>query len=346
MRLDTLNPDTHRPIISETPSIRPNTSPKQAMNELPPTSATLLLVDDDPSIIQATSRLLSDFGRCRFALSAVDALRLLRQEPVDLVLLDAEMPEMGGLEMLALMQKSSDLAEIPVVLLTSHRDEATEEAAFAAGAVDFLSKPIRPGVLKARVNTQLRLSRALAEVRHISRTDALTGLANRRAMQERLEQEVLRADRLHTSTSVLMIDVDHFKAFNDIYGHSGGDFALIKMAECIRNAASRVNDFCARWGGEEFVVLLPHTDGEGAMVVAQHLHRALADLAHPHEASPLGRLTASVGVAALAAPNSEQPSKEGLGSIQDRLERLLDRADAALYRAKSAGRSCSELAPA
>lgn len=317
-----------------------------AMTEPSPTSTTLLLVDDDPSIILAASRLLSDFGRCRFARSAADALRLLRQEPVDLVLLDAQMPEMGGLEMLALMQKSSDLAEIPVVLLTSHRDEATEEAAFAAGAVDYLSKPIRPGVLKARVSTQLRLSRALAEVRRLSRTDPLTGLANRRAMQERLEQEVHRADRQQTATSVLMVDVDHFKAFNDLYGHSGGDHALIKVADSLRKAASRATDFCARWGGEEFVVLLPDTDGHGAMAVAEHLHRALAELAHPHEASPLGRLTASVGVATLVAPTSERSSAQGISSVQDRLEDLLGRADAALYQAKSAGRSRSVCAQA
>lgn len=316
------------------------------MNELSSPSATLLLVDDDPSIIQAASRLLSDFGRCRFARSAADALRLLRQEPVDLVLLDAEMPEMGGLEMLALMQKSSDLAEIPVVLLTSHRDEATEEAAFAAGAVDYLSKPIRPGVLKARVSTQLRLSRALAEVRRLSRTDSLTGLANRRAMQEQLEREVLRADRQRTATSVLMIDVDHFKAFNDFYGHSGGDHALIKVADCLRKAASRANDLCARWGGEEFVVLIPDTDRQGAMTVAEHLHQALAELAHPHEASPLGRLTVSIGVATLSPLNSEGTGERALGSVQDRLEDLLGRADAALYEAKSAGRSRSVYAKA
>lgn len=314
------------------------------MNDSASPLATLLLVDDDPSIIQAASRLLSDFGRCRFARSASDALRLLRNEPVDLVLLDAEMPEMGGLEMLGVMQRTSELADIPVVLLTSHRDEATEEAAFAAGAVDYLSKPIRPGVLKARVSTQLRLSRALAEVRRLSRTDVLTGLANRRAMQERLEREVLRADRLLASTSVLMIDVDHFKAFNDHYGHAAGDQALIKVAECMRKAASRANDFCARWGGEEFVVLLPDTDGDGAMAVASHLHQAFAELAHPHEASPQGRLTASVGVATLAALSSQRPVESLALSIQDRLEHLLSRADAALYSAKSSGRSRSALA--
>lgn len=323
---------------------RPTSLSEWAMNDTAAPPATLLLVDDDPSIIQAASRLLSDFGRCRFARSAVDALRLLRNEPVDLVLLDAEMPEMGGLEMLGLMQNSSELAEIPVVLLTSHRDEATEEAAFAAGAVDFLSKPIRPGVLKARVNTQLRLSRALAEVRRLSRTDTLTGLANRRAMQERLEREVLRADRLRTPTSVLMIDVDHFKAFNDLYGHVAGDLALIKVAECMRKAASRANDFCARWGGEEFVVLLPDTDSDGAMAVASHMHRALAELAHPHEASQQGCLSTSIGVATLVALSSQQPIESVAHSLQDRVEHLLGRADAALYRAKSAGRSRSELA--
>lgn len=210
-----------------------------------PAPAKLLLVDDDPSVIQAASRLLAEFGRCQFARSAADALRLLRSEPVDLVLLDAEMPEMSGFELLALMQRSEALAEIPVVLLTSHQDEATEEAAFQAGAVDYLSKPIRPGVLKARVGTQLRLRRALAEVRQLSRTDVLTGLANRRAMQERLEQEVSRSARAGSPLSVLLIDVDYFKGFNDHYGHVAGDRALVQVAACLREAASRASDLSA-----------------------------------------------------------------------------------------------------
>lgn len=312
------------------------------MNEPSPVSATLLLVDDDPSIIQAASRLLSNLGRCRFARNAIDALRMLRQEPVDLVLLDAEMPGMTGFELLALMQKSDELAGIPVILLTSHSDEATEEAAFAAGAVDYLSKPIRPGVLRARVNTQLRLSRALADVRRLSRTDGLTGLANRRAMQERLEREVSRADRHLVPMSVLMVDVDYFKAFNDLYGHACGDQALVKMAACLRKAASRANDYCARWGGEEFVVLLPDTGADGALAVAQHLHHTLEELAHSHEASPLGRLTASVGIAALMAPEPRREESLRAATAQDRVEALLVRADKALYRAKADGRARSE----
>jgi diguanylate cyclase (GGDEF)-like protein len=149
---------------------------------------------------------------------------------------------------------------------------------------------------------------------------------------------------LQASTSVLMIDVDRFKAFNDLYGHAAGDQALIRVAECMSKAASRANDLCARWGGEEFVILLPDTDSDGAMAVAAHLHRALAELAHPHEASPQGQLSASVGVATLAAVSSQHPSGSLAPSIQDRLEQLLSRADAALYRAKSGGRSRSELA--
>jgi len=184
----------------------------------------------------------------------------------------------------------------------------------------------------------------LAEVRRLSRTDPLTGLSNRRAMQEWLERELLRADRQNAPLSVLMVDVDHFKAFNDLYGHAGGDHALIKMADCLRQAAGRANDDCARWGGEEFLVLLPDTDGPGAMAVAQHLHRALAELAHPHEASPLGQLTASVGIATLEPLSKERAAALRAAPVQDRLEELLGRADAALYRAKAAGRSRSEIA--
>lgn len=304
-----------------------------------PAPAKLLLVDDDPSVIQAASRLLTEFGRCRFARSAADALRLLRSEPVDLVLLDAEMPEMSGFELLALMQRSEDLAEIPVVLLTSHMDEATEEAAFQAGAVDYLSKPIRPGVLKARIGTQLRLRRALAEVRQLSRTDALTGLANRRAMQERLEQEVSRSARAGSPLSVLLIDVDYFKGFNDHYGHVAGDRALVQLAACLREAASRASDLSARWGGEEFVAVLSDTDEQGALAVANNLHQRLLALDLPHEASPFERLTASVGI--VTRPGRSRPAGEPHLGAQEAVECLIAEADAALYRAKAQGRNRS-----
>lgn len=310
---------------------------------------TLLLVDDDPSIIQATSRLLSDLGRCRFARSGADALRLLRSEPVDLVLLDAEMPGMGGLELLGLMQASEDLARIPVVLLTSHRDESTEEAAFLAGAVDYIPKPIRARVLRARVSTQLRLRRALGEIIQLSRTDPLTGLANRREVQSRIEQELARADRDGTCQSVLMVDVDYFKRFNDHYGHAGGDAALKQVAACLRASACRTTDLAARWGGEEFLVLLPGTDTTGASAVADGVHRRLEELGAPHEASPLGRLTVSVGVATRASqprPGAADASKPHGALTAESAESLLSRADSALYAAKEAGRSRSAVAPA
>ena len=314
----------------------------------PATSITLLLVDDDPSIIQAASRLLSDLGRCRFARSGADALRLLRSEPVDLVLLDAEMPGMGGLELLGLMQASEDLARIPVVLLTSHRDESTEEAAFLAGAVDYIPKPIRARVLRARVSTQLRLKRALGEIVQLSRTDPLTGLANRREVQERIEQELARADRDGSCLSVLMVDVDYFKRFNDHYGHAGGDTALKQVAACLSGSASRTTDLAARWGGEEFLVLLPGTDAAGASAVAEGVHRRLAELGAPHEASPLGRLSVSVGVATRAPAPRKRPGQADTPDAPgpETSEFLVSRADAALYAAKEAGRSRSVVAPA
>jgi len=249
------------------------------------------------------------------------------------------MPEMSGFELLALMQRSEELAEIPVVLLTSHQDEATEEAAFQAGAVDYLSKPIRPGVLKARIGTQLRLRRALAEVRRLSRTDALTGLANRRAMQERLEQEVSRSARAGSPLSVLLIDVDYFKGFNDHYGHVAGDRALVQLAACLREAASRASDLSARWGGEEFVAVLSDTDEQGALAVANDLHQRLLALDLPHETSPFERLTASVGIA--TRPGHVRALAEAQLTAQEAVECLIADADAALYRAKAQGRNRS-----
>lgn len=304
----------------------------------------LLLVDDDPGIIQATSRLLADFGRCRFARSAVDALRMLQAERVDLVLLDAEMPEMGGFELLSFMKAAPELADIPVVLLTSHRDEAIEESAFAAGAVDYMSKPIRPGVLRARIRTQLELQRVMAEVRSLSRTDSLTGLTNRRAMQERLELEVGRAKRVKSSLSLLMIDVDFFKRFNDHYGHAIGDQALVQVAASLRAVAGRPGDLAVRWGGEEFLVLLSNTDIAGALTVAEHLHQSLAAAAVPHEASPIGRLSCSVGVAALDFAAETGSAMESGARRQALIERLLAEADSAMYAAKEAGRNGTQAA--
>lgn len=300
----------------------------------------LLLVDDDPAIIRVTSRLLGDLGRCRFARSASDALRLLRTEPVDLVLLDAEMPGMSGLDLLRLMKRSTDLADIPVVLLTSRFDEETEEAALAAGAADFMAKPIRAGVLRARVGLQLRLREALARVVQLARTDPLTGLANRRAMQERLDLDLARVERSDSPISVLLLDVDHFKRFNDQYGHPAGDRALQAVAQAVRGTACRATDLAGRWGGEEFLVSLPGADEKGAMAVADALHAKLKALAIPHEGSTVAHLSVSIGAAVRpSGANVAAARREASYSPQLEVERLVSLADAALYEAKSRGRN-------
>jgi diguanylate cyclase (GGDEF)-like protein len=304
-----------------------------------PAPAELLLVDDDPSIIQAASRLLADLGRCRFARRADVALRLLRSEPVDLVLLDAEMPGMGGLELLATLQRDPALAGIPVLLLTSHRDERIEEAAFEAGAVDFITKPIRPAILRARVGMQLRLKRAMDALHELAHTDSLTGLANRRTLTERLQTELARAQRDETPVSLLMVDVDHFKRYNDHYGHPAGDRALQQVADCLRGAAARPGDLAARWGGEEFALLLPATDTAGALAVAEAARQSLAALAIPHAQSPEAWLTMSIGIATRLPPPGGAQRGSPPGDAAALVAALLSRADEALYEAKAAGRN-------
>lgn len=306
--------------------------------------ATLLLVDDDSAVIQACSRLLADFGRCRFARQAADAWRILNEERIELVLLDAEMPGESGLDLLLRLQADPHLANVPVILLTSHRDEATEETAFAHGAVDFITKPVRPTILRARVNTQLRLKRAQDRLQILARTDALTGLANRRAGMERLRLELGRARRDGKPLSLLSIDVDHFKRYNDHYGHPAGDQVLQQVGQCLAAVAGRAADLAVRWGGEEFLLLLPGTDLLGAQAVADALHARVREAAIAHVGGEQGRLTLSVGVAEQSGRAPQQGASNPDGDLDAGVEALLARADAALYAAKQGGRNRSALA--
>jgi len=171
-----------------------------------------------------------------------------------------------------------------------------------------------------------RLAQLNQELSVLSRTDALTGLANRRAFDQRLAEEVSRAERHHVPLALLVIDVDHFKAYNDLYGHPAGDACLRQVANVLRECAARPSDLVARLGGEEFAVLLPHQGSADAMQVAEHCLRAVESAAIAHAGSPVApHVTVSVGVVA-----SSRPAQEGAA--------LLAAADAALYRAKRQGR--------
>jgi len=257
----------------------------------------ILLVDDDAQAIQVMARLLAKTGQLRFATSGHDAIRLALETVPDLVLLDADMPGMSGYQVFEAMKALPALQDVPVIFVSSHSEAAFEVSAFDMGAVDFIAKPVNPALVQARVRTQLRIKRMADELRRTANTDGLTGIANRRQADDSLGREWLRARRSGHALAALMIDLDHFQMYNDRYGHSAGDACLRKVAQTLVGACLRPGDLVARWGGEEFVLLMPETPRRGAEQVAHRILGAIESLAIAHEVSPIAsHVTVSVGV--------------------------------------------------
>ena len=309
---------------------------------------SILLVDDDVAHIRIMGRVLSDLGRIRFATDGEGALRQMQDASPDLVLLDAEMPGMSGYEVCAAMQSDAVLRDVPVIFVTGHSSQAFELDGLAAGAVDFIAKPISAPLLVARAKTQLRLKRLTDELRAVASIDGLTGLPNRRSFDEALMREWHRAVRAHEPVSLLMVDVDHFKLFNDRYGHPAGDACLLGVAKALSGIVHRPTDLVARYGGEEFVLLLPDTPPVGAHHMARRVLSAIDRLGMRHEASPTaGHLSVSVGVgvgvgfseAECGADGAPTGLRHAQADLRMGPDALLRSADQALYAAKALGRA-------
>jgi diguanylate cyclase (GGDEF)-like protein len=311
-------------------------------------SASILVVDDDPLLVQMIGAMLGDLGRVRFATSGEAALRMLAQEPPDVVLLDSEMPGMNGFEVCRTIRAGGDHDDIPVIFVTAHRDEEFELRCFEAGAVDFIHKPVNAPILRARVRTQVRLKQALDTIRRMALTDPLTGLTNRRAFDGLLAREWKQALRSKLPIAMLMVDVDHFKQYNDTYGHPAGDACLASVAHALQEALLRPHDIVARYGGEEFAVLLPDAGAEGVRVVAQRLLEAVVSLRIPHRHGVGGVVSISLGGAVLAPCTTETDAIHDALAPSGALSALVRRADQALYQAKLQGRAraCIDDTPA
>lgn len=309
-------------------------------------SMALLLVDDDPLAIQVLKQALPGYGDICFATSGQQAIAHLARQPVDLVLLDAQMPNMDGYATCRAIK--AEYPDIPVIFVTASTSPESEVHALDSGAVDFITKPINPPVVRARVSTQLQLKQQADQLRALVKSDPLTGIANRRALDEHAALEWRRAQRNNKLIAVLMIDIDFFKAYNDHYGHIEGDHCLRRVATTIDTLISRPADLTARFGGEEFAVLLPESSGPQALRVAEKIRQSIESLNIPHARSPTSsRVTVSIGVAVgmprFPAEKPEQPGEPDLtkgGSYQPQhLEALFNLADAALYEAKQSGRN-------
>ena len=316
------------------------TSPMPARRE------SLLLVDDDPGTIQLLGKILAGVGDLRFATQGSVALEMARAQPPDLILLDAEMPDMSGFQVCEAMKADPLLADIPVIFVTAHSDASFEVAGFAIGAVDFIAKPVSAPLVQARVQTQLRLKRVSDELRRLSLVDPLTGVGNRRRFEDALDREWRRAHRDGQPLSLMLADIDHFKQFNDLYGHPTGDQCLRSVATAMASALLRPGDIVTRYGGEEFAVVLPQTSRIAAQYVAHRLLGVVEALQIEHADSPTAsHVTMSLGISCYddengcwrsKPPDSRSNEDDPAGcSAAD----LLFAADGALYAAKGAGRA-------
>lgn len=318
---------------------RERCSPQHAMNqpELPLVDLLddthgkpkLLVVDDQPINIQVMYQAFA--GECQvfMATSGAQALSICKSNPPDLVLLDVVMPGMDGFEVCTQLKADEATRNIPVMFVTAHTDSAQETHGLSIGAVDFIAKPVNPAVVRARVKTQLTLKFQSDLLRKLVFLDGLSGVYNRRYFDQQFAIEWARATRSTAPMSVLMIDVDYFKAFNDRYGHQAGDDCLRQIAVALKITLKRPADLVARYGGEEFACILPDTALDDAIMLAKDMEARVRDLQIKHETSEIAGKTASVSIGVATRTVDSQGDATA----------LLGMADAQLYQAKQAGRA-------
>ena len=289
----------------------------------------VLIVDDVPDNIRVLSRMLAEEG---YQLSAAtggrEALELAESGMPDLILLDIMMPEMDGYEVCAALKGAPLLRDIPVIFITALADAEDETHGLSLGAVDYITKPFKEAIVRLRVRTHLELKRQRDLLDRLCHLDSLTEIPNRRAFDEQLDREWRRAIRSQEPLAAAMIDIDHFKEYNDTYGHPEGDNCLRRVSGFLAEGLNRGGDFVARYGGEEFICLFIGVDARGLEAVGEKLRAGIEELLIPHAASPVSPwVTVSIGAAIC------QPTPELLSAT------LVEAADAQLFTAKRTGRN-------
>ena len=285
----------------------------------------ILIVDDMALNIQLMASFLKNHYEIKVATNGEKCLELAHNKPApDLILLDIEMPDMNGYEVCQLLKENPETTAIPVIFVTGKVADDDEEYGLKLGAVDYITKPIRPAIVLARVETHLTIKRQQDQLKRMALHDQLTGIYNRHYLMETAQLKVARSLRHQFELSLAVIDIDYFKLVNDKHGHMVGDKVLIAVAELL-DKSTRKEDLVARFGGEEFVLILDHCSVKQAVerleIIRQTIEKRL----------PEGiQITASFGVAELTK--------------DEKLSDLIKRADLALYRAKSNGRNRIETA--
>ncbi len=298
----------------------------------------ILLVEDSATLRHAMSQYISEAGHTPLiARSGEEALQLLEDTPVDLIIMDVEMPGLNGFETTRLIREWLGGHWVPIIFVTGKSEDESYREGIEAGGDDYLIKPVSPVIIKAKIRAMARIAEMRDQLNHLnaelealSQLDSLTQILNRRTFNDQANRHWLVAVRHQTPTSVLMIDVDHFKPYNDNYGHPAGDRCLKQITQAIKGCLQRPSDLLGRYGGEEFIALLPETDAAGARHIGQCINRAIRELSLEHRHSPVaGHVTVSIGGATCNH------------SMGHTLEEIIKSADRALYKIKHNGRDAA-----
>lgn len=295
----------------------------------PQPRAKLLIIDDEPANLHILNNILRENYDVVAATSGKEAIiRAINATP-DLILLDIRMDDMDGYEVCQQLKKIPETCAIPIIFVTAKTDEDDEVKGLELGAVDYITKPYRMAILQARVRLHLELVWQRSLLNQLSTQDYLTGIPNRRGLENFFEQQWQRAIRYNEELAIIFMDIDYFKQYNDNYGHVAGDQCLKKIANALTTMLNRSTDLIARYGGEEFVCVLPKNGLESALKIAEKLQATVLDLALPHAFSNAHTyVTLSFGVTACNPAQTKQTPSA-----------LLIAADNMLYQAKKQGRN-------
>jgi diguanylate cyclase (GGDEF)-like protein len=288
----------------------------------------ILIVDDVPGNIKILAEMLTEEYNISMVTNGEEALEMAANKKPDLILLDVIMPGMDGYEVCRRLKADPVCRNIPIIFVTGQREEVDEMRGLELGAVDYVIKPPRAAILKARVKNHIHAKRQRDILSSLSNIDSLTGVGNRRKFDNFLDLEWRRCVRGSLGMAVIMLDIDHFKLYNDHFGHGPGDECLKRIASTLQNSLLRSTDLLARYGGEEFAVILPQVERNGTERVAEKMRIHVESLKVLHPKSKTADIvTISLGCASIFPTRGGSPTP------------LLESADKMLYAAKEAGRN-------
>ncbi|MCL1987374.1 MAG: diguanylate cyclase [Firmicutes bacterium] len=296
---------------------------------------SILIVDDDSGNIKLLVELFREEYLLYVAKTGNSAIEMAKGIMPDLILLDIILDNdiengFNGFDVIASLREIEATKDIPIILMSGLNEPEDERRGLEQDVVDYITKPFENSIVKLRINNQIKMINYIRQIEHMGLTDALTGLNNRRSFNKKIDEEWARACREESVISVIILDVDHFKRYNDTYGHQQGDVVLQTVATVLTSTMQRATDFVARWGGEEFIVLTPNTTKLNAVNLADRIREKIEQVKIKLPDGSITHITISAGVDSIT-PNRNTP--------EILLGELISNADRALYTAKEQGRN-------